>query len=273
MSGRPSGSNSARWIGTAIELRDLLAGNFVAPSPSAALDKIRRRYSCDLTVHGDDCAGIVQLRRLIASIDPEVRYARCLLITAPHTHWGERTIVESFDAARREYSIGSEAPRDSLVPYSFVFSAEDAIPYEWADHTVPVEGLELAEAWGFVQRLNSLVVAEFSGLPIPLGVTIDHRFKRSIFDRQIFSFAETPPTEKGAPSMVRALVESVVERNPTYPGKLQAAWFSTPRGDVLDELNEREIAALAELEKILARKSPEEALGFLAELESYLRSK
>jgi hypothetical protein len=257
----------------AIELRDLLAKKYVAPSPSAALEKIRQRYSCALTVRGDDCAGIVQLRRLIASMDPDGRYARCLLITAPHTHWGERTIVESFDAARREYLIGSEAARDCLVPYSFVFSVEGAVPYEWADGAVPLNRAELAEAWEFLARLNALVVAECSELPIPLGVTIDHRFKKSIFDRQIFSFAETSPAEKGEPFIVRALVESVVETNPRYPGKLQAAWFSTPSIEAVDTLDEREIAALADLEKILARKSPEEALRFVAELESYLRSK
>src|ERR1044071_5179877 len=130
MSGCAPASTAARCIGVAIELRDLLAKKYAAPPPPAALEKIRQRYSCALTVRGDDCAGIVQLRRLIASMDPDGRYARCLLITAPHTHWGERTIVESFDAARREYSIGYEGPRDSLVPYSFVFSDEDAIPYE-----------------------------------------------------------------------------------------------------------------------------------------------
>jgi hypothetical protein len=224
-------------------------------------------------VRGDDCAGIVQLRRLIQSIDPDRRYARCLLITAPHTHWGERTIVESFDAERREYSIGSEASRGALVPFSFVFSAEGAIPYEWADGTVPVESPEFSEAWEFVRRLNALVVAECSELPVPLGVTIDHRFKKSIFDRQIFSFAETPPADKGGPAIVRALVESVVETNPTYPGKLQAAWFSAPEAEAVDALDERELAALARLEQILAGQSPEEALSFVAELESHLRSK
>ena len=117
------------------------------------------------------------------------------------------------------------------------------------------------------------MVAECSELPIPLGVTIDHRFKASIFDQQIFSFAETPPAEKGGPSIVRALVESVVTTNPTYPGKLQAAWFSALGGEAVDELNQREIKALAKLEEILAGPSPEEALRFVAELESHLRSK
>src|ERR1051325_5170868 len=112
-----------------------------------------------------------------------------------------------FDAARREYLIGSEAARDCLVPYSFVFSVQGAVPYEWADGAVPLNRAELAEAWEFLARLNALVVAECSELPIPLGVTIDHRFKKSIFDRQIFSFAETSPAEKGEPFIVRALVE------------------------------------------------------------------
>ncbi len=272
MSGGVSVTAAAKWTGAVAPLSDLLSESYVAPSPSAALEKIRHRYSCALMVRGDDCSGIVSLRRLIASMDRHGRYARALLITAPHTHWGERTIVESFDAARREYAIGSEAPRGGLVPYSFVFSSRGAIPYEWVDESVPIEPAELAEVWDFIGRLNDVATSK-SDLPIPLGVTIDHRFKKSVFDRQIFSFAETPPEKKGGPSIVRALVESVVRNNPTYPGKLQAAWFSSAEAEGIEGLEEREIAALGKLENMLRGKSPEEALTFVSELESYLRSK
>lgn len=255
------------------DMRDLLARGYIAPSPSEALDRIRQRFSCELTVRGSECAGIATLRRLIASMDADGRYARALLITAPHTHWGEQAIVESFDAGRRMYLIGAQSAAP-VAPYSFVFSVNGPIPYEWTDDSVPLNHTECEEVRRFIHRLNALIAAEFPQLPIPLGVTIDHRFKKSIFDRQIFSFAETPPAEKNGPSTVRAMVESVVEANPLYPGAFQAAWFSAPdepRSDA--NLDDGERAALARLEKILAEQQPDDAVRFVEELESYLRGK
>jgi hypothetical protein len=258
----------------AVEMRDLLARDYVAASPSIALDKIRRIYSCELTVRGGDCAGIMQLRRLIASIDDTGRYARCLLITAPHTHWGEQTIVESFDTADQTYRIGSQLNAGEAMPYSFLFSADGAIAYEWADRSVPLDPAELAEAWDFIDRLNSLVASEFLVLPIPLGITIDHRFKKSIFDQQIFSFAELPPTDAHGCSVVRPVLESVIETNPVYPGRLQAAWFSAPDDTASSKaMGEWESETLSRLEKIVAQQSPEQARRFVEELESYLRTK
>ncbi len=255
------------------DMRDLLARGYVAPSPSQALERMRQRFCCELTVRGSDCAGIATLRRLIASMDADGRYARSLLITAPHTHWGEQTIIESFDADRRMYLIGAQSAT-AVAPYSFVFSAKGPIAYEWAGDSVPLVRAEIETAKTFIDRLNALVVTEFPELPIPLGVTIDHRFKKSIFDAQIFAFAETPPPGGDGPSIVRAFVESVVEANPLYPGALQAAWFSATDEALSDAgMDNRQRAALARLESILAEQPPEDALRFVEELESYLRGK
>ena len=272
MSGNVSNTPAVRGIGASVAMRELLERNYIAPSPSLALERIRRRYGCALTVRGDDCAGIAALRRLIASMDGGERYGKCLLITAPHTHWGEEEIVESFDADRRTYLIGSQPEACAVTPYSFVFSAHGAIPYEWADASVPLDRAELASAWELIGRLNALVADELSDLPIPLGVTIDHRFKQSIFDAQIFTFAETPAPDARGLAVVRALIESVVEANPVYPGRLQAAWFAAPEAPV-EALDENETAALSRLEKILAEQPPDQALKFLEELEAYLRPK
>jgi hypothetical protein len=272
MSGDASNTPAVSGIGPAVAMRELLEQSYIAPSPSLALEKIRRRFACELTVRGDDCAGIMALRRLIASIDSERRYAKCLLITAPHTHWGEEKIVESFDAQRRTYLIGARPGALELTPYSFVFSGKSAIPYEWADESVPIEQEEFALAWNFIDRLNRRVAAEFPDLPIPLGVTIDHRFKKSIFDAQVFSFAETPAADTQGLSVVRALIESVVEDNPVYPGRVQAAWFAAP-DEPVETMDATEVAALARLEKTLAEQPPEQALKFLEDLEAYLRSK
>src|ERR1041385_8286283 len=195
MSGEASDTPAASGIGASVAMRDLLGQDYICPSPSIALEKIRRRFDCELTVRGDDCAGISALRRLIASIDRERRYAKSLLITAPHTHWGEEKIVESFDVHRRTYLIGAQPDARELTPYSFVFSANGAIPYEWADESVPFDREEFAVASDFIGRLNRLVATEFLDLPLPLGITIDHRFKKSIFDAQVFSFAETPAAD------------------------------------------------------------------------------
>lgn len=257
----------------ALDMPALLAGNYVAPLPSIALERIRETFSCALTVRGSDCGGITTLRRLIASMDADRRFARALLISAPHTHWDAETIVESFEPGRNAYLIGPHAARVRLAPYSFVFSPDGPVPYEWADESVPLDREELAEAWDFIRRLNGLATREFAGrLPIPLGVTIDHRFKKSIWDEQIFSFAETPSEEKGR-SVVRAMVESAIRPNPVYPGKLQAAWFSALDSDAGEALDDAESGVLLKLEKILADQGPDEALRFVEELESYLRSR
>ena len=256
----------------ALDMPALLAGNYVAPRPTIAVERIRETFSCALTVRGSDCSGIIALRQLIASLDTDRRFARALLISAPHTHWGGATIVESFESSRNAYLIGTQAVKTRLAPYSFVFSSEGPIPYEWADTSVPLDRAELVEVWDFIWRLNELVAREFSGrLPMPLGVAIDHRFKKSIWDEQIFSFAETPSEDEKGRSVVRAMVESAIRPNPAYPGKLQAAWFSAP--DSEPDLNDSEVGVLLKLEKILEAEEPEEALRFVEKLESHLRSR
>jgi hypothetical protein len=252
------------------DMRDLLARNYVAPHPLVARQRIRDTFSCELTVRGDDCSGIGILRQLIASLDSDARYAKALLISAPHTHWGDQTIVESFEAEQNAFVVGPHSGATNLKPYSFVFTLKGPVAYEWADDTVPVARSELAEIWNFIWRLNEMVIEEFTGrLPIPLGVTIDHRFKKSIWDEQIFSFAEIRSINGRA--VVKARVESVIEANPVYPGQVQAAWFSSPAAEKAG-VNDREASVLSRLENILRNQEPTEAVRFLEQLESYLRS-
>src|ERR1017187_1431397 len=203
----------------------LIEEGYVAPHPETARERIRGRYHCELTQSGRGCPGIALLRDLIQSIDSDLRFARSLFITAVHTHWGEGKIVISFDPGRNIFLSGPTASSGTLRPFSFVFSAAGPVPYEWADESVPVGRPHLDELYAFIVGLNEVVVASAADdLPIPLGVTINHRFKRSVWDEQVFSFAEGPHDEENGRAIVRPVVESIVDAKPQYPDQVQVAW-------------------------------------------------
>ena len=54
-------------------------------------------------------------------------------------------------------------------------------------------------------------------MPIPLGVMIDHRFKRSVWDEQLFTFVEGPHNAENGRAIVEPVIESVVCPNPVVP--------------------------------------------------------
>jgi hypothetical protein len=247
----------------------LLAEGFLAPHPEVACDRISERFGCTLTATGNECAGIGSIRRLIAEHDRETRFARCLLLTAAHTHWGDKMIVESFDATRNVFLAGPVREVGSVYPISFVFSLEGPIPYEWADDTVPVDADDLQAVHEFIVKLNSKVVAHFSPLPIPLGVMIDHRFKTSMWDEQLFSFAEGPHNEEDGRAVIRPVFESALFGETRYPDQIQVAWSALPVV-VEPSLADLEQTALRRLERSLENRSPPEAIAFVSELEAAL---
>src|SRR5687768_14567407 len=87
-------------------MSQLLRDGYLAPSAEVARARLSRRYSCQLTRDGIGVEGISRLRNLIQRMDADRRYCRALLISAPHTHWGDTTIIESFDESRDAYLNG-----------------------------------------------------------------------------------------------------------------------------------------------------------------------
>jgi hypothetical protein len=259
-------------------IQQLILGGYVAPLPIVARARISERYACDLTTSGCGVSGISILRELISSLDSDLKFARALLISAPHTHWGNELIVESFDPQQQLYFNGaapSLASSADLCPISFVFSRDGATPYEWADNTVPLNQSDLDELYAFISRLNQSVVTRFSAeLPIPLGIMIDHRFKKSIWDAQLFTFAEGRHDEHDGRAIVWPTFQSVIHDNPPHPNTVQVAWSAFPNSEFFEPvLTEAERLVLTQLEDLVKSRAPDEALEFVNSLESYLRSK
>lgn len=213
------------------------------------------------------------LRDLVQSLDLDLKFARSLFITAAHTHWGSSKIIISFDRERNVFLSGPKVSTGTLYPFSFVFSPHGPVPYEWADETVPVDKSDLDELYVFIERLNTRVVAAVaSGLPIPLGVAINHRFKRSVWAEQVFSFAEGPHDEEQGRAVIRPVVESIVETS-RYPDQVQVAWSAFPNTSFRHPgLTADEATVCVRLEGLLREMNPQEGLAFMDDLHTYLKT-
>lgn len=197
-------------MGSSRTMRELIALGFVAPLPAIARARIKERYKCDLGPFGHDCDGLNRLRDLIAEMDPDRRHRNALYLTAAHTHWGECDIVESFDEKSCTYFVGAAEPEGKRLPYSFVFSLEGPVPFEWCDGSVPINETEFEEIREFIVELNAKVVERWAAeLPMPIGLMIDHRFKRSIWDARLYSFIEGDAHECDGRAKIRFQLESV----------------------------------------------------------------
>lgn len=250
-------------------MSSLLAERYLAPGPMIARDRIRERWRCDLSHTGTECIGISTIRDLVSTIDESAKFARAILIAAPHTHWGNVTIVESYDPCNEVYMIGPSDAFGELRPFSFVFSADGPIPFEFADESVNISTEDLEELYGLISELNLLIVREFGdGLPIPLGVTINHRFKETVWGEQLFTSVEGPQDTGDGRAIVEPMVESIVHPNPESPDRVQVAWPSLPSSALLDpDLSNEEAAVLLKLEETLRTRTPKQALRFIEELE------
>ena len=181
--------------------------------------------------------------------------------------------MESYDAARGMYLVGPSRPAGSLTPYSFVFSKDGPAPYEWADITVPIDVGEVAEVVDFACRLNALVVAQVPQLPIPLGITIDHRFKTSIWAEQVYSFAEGASDEHNGRAVVEPVVDSVIHANPERPGTVQVAWSAFPEDELFDSsLAPAEERFLLAIESALRMMPPDEGRNFVTAVRAALEA-
>jgi hypothetical protein len=251
----------------------LVRDGFISTHPVAARSAIREAYGCALLLSGLDCPGISLIRDKVQTIDSSGRQARSLMITAPHTHWGGSPIVESFDLARGVYMAGPLVTHSPLRPFSFVFTPSGPVAYEWIDSTVPLHIDEWADAYAAISRLAEIIFSEALTLPIPLGVTIDHRFKRSIWDEQVFTSAEGPHSEEDGRAVIRPVLESVVRPNPMNPNQVQVAWSAYPTSAVVEPPFEpHEAAILSQLEDLLRKYDSSTALEFLDNLEDVLGS-
>lgn len=253
-------------------LRDLLANGYIAPHPVTACERIAERYSCALSSSGRECEGIRFLRDSVAALDSQMQFAKCLWICASHTHWGAEAIIETFDRDRALFLHGPAASAETLRPISFVFTPEGPVPFEWMDESVVVSAAELEEVYRFIWQLNAVVLRSGAQLPIPLGISIDHRFKESLFDNQLFGYAEGYHGEHDGRAVVRPVLQPVVRPQDPEADLIQVTWSAFPNDHYPElRLNEAESAALARLESELANMPPDVAVRFVSEIERELR--
>lgn len=258
-----------------VSISRLVEDGYVAPHPVTARERISQRYSCALTPSGHECEGIVLLRNLVRSLDSDSKFARCLVLCASHTHWDDKDIVESFDSDRDIFLNGPLKHVESLLPISFVFTSKGPAPFEWADESVSVNPTALEEIYAFISKLNELVVSEIGDcLPIPIGISIDHRFKRSVWDNQFFGYAEGYHEEEGGRAVVKPVLESIVNPGIQDPDQVQVTWncFSDFK-PAEPNLTSSEKAVFLKLESVLDEMTPGQALEFVTDLEAELRSR
>ena len=255
----------------AISISQLVLDGYVSPHPVTAREQICHRYDCDLTLSGRECEGIKLIRDVVESLDNDLHFAKSLLICAPHTHWGYKTIVESFNVDDAVFLQGPTTA-DELRPISFVLTKEGPAPFEWMDKTVEVRYVELAEAYAFIGRLNAALMTHIGvHFPIPLGISIDHRFKQSIFEERLFGYVEGYHLEHQGRAVVRPILESLVQPENLYPDQVQVTWSCFPNSYYPHlELLQSEREALLNLEAVLRSMSPCEALEFMSGLQSRL---
>jgi hypothetical protein len=112
------------------------------------------------------------------------------MITAPHTHWGNSPVIESWCSERYAFQIGAQRGQPKLLtPYSFVFSPQGPLAHEWADESVVISNEDLDIILPRIQQINEAVVQHFGTDAIPYGIAINHRFKK-IFRPPLFSASE-----------------------------------------------------------------------------------
>ena len=256
-----------------IPVPELVARGLVAPLPEVARQRIVDRYNCNLTLSGTEIPAVSLLRDLIQSLDTDLRFARALSLSAPHTHWSGEMIVESLDHENGfllNGPTGDSSPGIDFKPISFVFTSDGPIPYEWADGTILIPEQDLAEVCSFIVRVNQELLRN-SALPLPVGIMIDHRFKKSIWDDQLFTFAEGEHDEYGGRAKVHPVFESVVHDNPPFPNTIQVAWSAFPTDSFFDpELTSEETKALTELESMVKDSSTDDAIELVCAIERRL---
>ena len=128
-------------------IQQLIERDFVSCSAETARDRICSIDQVDVTYLGNNSQTIALIRNTINELSTnDLDYANALSICAPHTHWSDRLIVESYDAERDVYLNGPKEKEiaSQLRPISFVFDLNGPIGYEWADDSVKFNEQEYA---------------------------------------------------------------------------------------------------------------------------------
>lgn len=254
---------------------EMLVGGFLSPGPIEARERISQRYGCSMDPHPKNCELILLIRDIFYKIDK--RLIDATFLCAPHTHWGDQLIVESYTASERKYEIGpsDEPATDTLRPFSFVFSENGPMPYEWMDASVPVDSGELEEIYRIICQVSTELANQSEILfPIPLGIMIDHRFKNSIWGSRTHSFAETSSQQGQKRAEIRPVFESVLHDSEQVPDTVAVAWSANiDQAPPSHSFSKTEAEFYELLEKHISILNPEDVPEFLEFIDSELKNR
>jgi hypothetical protein len=233
-----------------MQIVDLISNGYIANSPFEAVARIRKAYRCTSEQIGMDCSGINALRGVVEQFAfPYPGLQNAVLICAPHTHWGSEPIVESFGSeGKGTYTAGPAATIDpTLLPISWVVSDKGVLAYEWADSSVPVCSRELKLVEGAVHLIGE-IIKRLGPLP-HLGLTVSHRFKKSIWDPQLLSFAEGPSEGDAGRATIDPCFIRIEATASDFDEFIQVAWSA--RFPTREAPRELEVRWLSQVEGAL----------------------
>lgn len=232
----------------------LIDNGYVAPSPGEAIRRLIRAYTAIPNRLGTNCSGFLELRRAICHLAGAdyTNYVNALILMVPHTHWDPDIVVQTLDARGDRYWIGPQEGTPPFYAVSFVFHQDGPVPYEWADASCGLRRADLMPLWDFLERLNAAVVSSPWFLnPHPIGITINHRFKRP-FETPLSSTHESPSQTEAGLSMIERAPSALDLRGTAGD---QVGWPAA----LIPDLNDQELSAVQELEQILGTIPTEKA--------------
>jgi len=216
----------------------------ISDNPLIAVNKIIDKFQSIPTLSGNNIPGIIEIRDKLFEICKSKRIINAFSIVAAHTHWHDKMpIIYTYDLQKKEYIIGPHKIENEGIyyPVSFVFYNDFPLPYEWC-YLIPFKDAEYKKAYEIIVELNN----SFHKYKYQLGISIDFRFKKSIFDKPIAS-VELPIIEKEDHfyGFSKYISYKSFSKNNLNITPEQVAWH--PYSDSLLRLNRSELKLLNDL--------------------------
>lgn len=242
-----------------VDCAPLLASGILCSDPDEANARLAVSEGKKPWRNGMNVPAINELRRILSGCCP-AEFVPAFVVIAPHSHWSAGVLIERFDPKLNRYWLGPRPASGKYRPYSFAFSDDGFIPFEYADESVPMDEQRYRQAIAVIGEIETAVRSQgrlqsFRGL----GLSIDHRFK-TIGERTLFSTMEHQCHETR-----QAYVE--IDEEVGFRSKVgigQVGWSAWAH----DRESERDIVELMRaIEEIVESLPPDEAREFIKSLD------
>lgn len=226
------------------EYSKIIFPDFVSQTPGVAIERINNYFEVQPSINGNNIPGIIDIRDRLFKIAEQNEFVNAFAIVASHTHWNNlRPIVYTFDINENQYIIGPHNVNINSIyyPVSFAFYNGFPLAFEWCEAGL-INELEYKKAFLIICKLNS----EIKSKKYPIGVSIDFRFKKYLFEKPIPS-VELPIDKKGHKffGYSKIITLEYFETNQKGEETEQVAWH--PFSDLNLGLNENELEVLNNL--------------------------